>query len=216
MTATLHYIFDPLCGWCYAASPLLRRVADELQENVALQLHPGLLFETPMSLKADWRRHILQADQQIHALSGVRFGDAYIARIRNAESVILASSLPAASVLAAEQLHPGAGIDMLEAIQAAHYVAGQDVCEAPRLHALAAALDLRGEDFDAALDHELAQQPAVTRHARNLMQASGGQGYPTFVLQIGERQIRLPHAKAYGQPQAFIDQINQSITREHP
>ncbi|HSD36985.1 MAG TPA: DsbA family protein [Rhodocyclaceae bacterium] len=216
MTATLHYIFDPLCGWCYAASPLVRRVADELQESVAVQLHPGLLFETPMSLKADWRQHILQADQQIHALSGVRFGDAYIARIRTAESVILASSLPAAAVLAAEQLQSGAGLDMLESIQIAHYVNGENVCEMPRLRALAAALDLPSEAFGAALDHELTQQAATTRHARDLLQASGGQGYPTFVLQIGEHHIRLPHARGYGQPQTFIDQINQSIAREHP
>jgi putative protein-disulfide isomerase len=216
MNATLHYIFDPLCGWCYAASPLLRRVADELQESVALQLHPGLLFETPMSLKADWRQHILQADQQIHTLSGVPFGDAYIARIRNAESVILASSLPAAAVLAAEQLQTGVGLDMLEAIQAAHYVAGQDVCEAPCLRALAATLGLPGDDFEAALENKLTQQPAATRHARKLLQASGGQGYPTFVLETGGHHIRLPHDKAYGQPQVFIDQIRQSIAGAHP
>jgi hypothetical protein len=36
------------------------------------------------------------------------------------------------------------------------------------------------------------------------------------VLQIGERHIRLPHARAYGQPQAFIDQINLTLTREQP
>ena len=25
---TLHYVYDPLCCWCYAAEPLIRAAAD--------------------------------------------------------------------------------------------------------------------------------------------------------------------------------------------
>ena len=25
---TLHYVYDPLCGWCYGAAPLLEAAAD--------------------------------------------------------------------------------------------------------------------------------------------------------------------------------------------
>ena len=39
VTATLHYIYDPLCGWCYAASPLLQAAAS--LPGLDMQLHAG-------------------------------------------------------------------------------------------------------------------------------------------------------------------------------
>ena len=35
----LHYIFDPLCGWCYAAAPLVK--AARSVPGVTLQWHGG-------------------------------------------------------------------------------------------------------------------------------------------------------------------------------
>ena len=29
MTKSLHYLFDPLCGWCYGAMPALAALATE-------------------------------------------------------------------------------------------------------------------------------------------------------------------------------------------
>ena len=36
-TATLHYVFDPLCGWCYGASPLVAAA----RERLPVRLHAG-------------------------------------------------------------------------------------------------------------------------------------------------------------------------------
>jgi putative protein-disulfide isomerase len=215
MAATLHYIFDPLCGWCYAASPLVRATMHELSEVVALRLHPGLLFEDPVNLGASWRHHIVQADQHIHQLSGVRFGGAYFERIKHAEPLIFASSPPAAAVLAAEQLGASAGLDMLEAIQLAHYEAGLDVCDPQQLRSIAAQLSLPIEDFDLALNQQLKTLPVKTQSARSMLQASGGKGFPTFVLETDVRRVRIDHSQAYGQPITFIDQINHFLSGEH-
>ena len=38
MDKTLHYIFDPMCGWCYGASAALAAVAD--RAGVRLNLLP--------------------------------------------------------------------------------------------------------------------------------------------------------------------------------
>jgi putative protein-disulfide isomerase len=35
----LHYIYDPMCGWCYAAAPLIA-VARETQ-NLEIVMHAG-------------------------------------------------------------------------------------------------------------------------------------------------------------------------------
>jgi putative protein-disulfide isomerase len=36
MRTTVTYLFDPLCGWCYGASPTIQRLA--LQGDIRLEL----------------------------------------------------------------------------------------------------------------------------------------------------------------------------------
>lgn len=53
---TLHYIFDPFCGWCYGASPLIEIAAS--QPNIKLQLHGGGMLTGYNQVKIDdqWRQ----------------------------------------------------------------------------------------------------------------------------------------------------------------
>ena len=39
---TLHYVYDPLCGWCYGAAPLLRAAAGI--PGLRIALHAGGLW----------------------------------------------------------------------------------------------------------------------------------------------------------------------------
>lgn len=49
----LHYVHDPLCGWCWAASPLVQAA----RELVPVQAHAGGLFmdDARRSMGAEWR-----------------------------------------------------------------------------------------------------------------------------------------------------------------
>lgn len=64
----LHYFFDPLCGWCYGAAPLIRAVADI--PGVALSLHAGGLMSGARRQSAMTRSFVAAHDRRIHALSG--------------------------------------------------------------------------------------------------------------------------------------------------
>ena len=76
--ATLHYIHDPLCGWCYAVQPLISAAMERLDGRIALQLHGGGLFPEPSVLDESLARHIAQADQRIAQYSGQPFGKPYL------------------------------------------------------------------------------------------------------------------------------------------
>ncbi len=41
-TLRLIYLFDPLCGWCYGASPTLRQLA--AREDFVVEVAPSGLF----------------------------------------------------------------------------------------------------------------------------------------------------------------------------
>lgn len=211
MNAKLHYIFDPLCGWCYAASPLLAALNERFGGELELVFHPGLLFAEPRAIDPSYREHIINADLRIAALAGVEFGAPYIQRVRTAPVLRYHSELPAAAVMAVNALQPELGLRMLEAIQQSHYQRGEDVSDMVTLNKLAQTLGLDAEIFAQALRNVQQSLPSIAVEARNLMQAVGGNGFPTLVLERDGEYQKLEHNSTYGKPSVFASSVAQLI-----
>jgi putative protein-disulfide isomerase len=81
MGAQLHYLYDPLCGWCYAAAPLLDAVTRRLPE-LPVRLHGGGLF-SGQSITPGLATHIREHDARIARLSGQPFGEPYLQGLLN-------------------------------------------------------------------------------------------------------------------------------------
>lgn len=211
MTATLHYIYDPLCGWCYGAEPLLA-AGLELTE-LAIQLHAGGLWPEPTRLPEDTRRYIQQADARIASLSGQPFGEAYLSGLLLDPSLVLDSRPTTAAVLAAQSLDPAQGPAMLRAIQHAHYERGRRVVELDVLLDIAAECGLDRDAFRAAL-----RQVPVDAHiadTRRLMAHIGAAGFPTFVLQIGDQWRAVPSQRYTGDAAGFREWLRGAVGAGH-
>lgn len=211
MNAKLHYIFDPLCGWCYAASPLLTALKDRFGDELELVFHPGLLFSAPHLIEPAYREHIIDADARIAVLAGVQFGSAYIKRLRTTPVLRYHSKQPAAAVLAINGLDPKLGFRMLELIQQSHYQLGEDVSDVTTLNALAYTLGVEAKAFAQALDNIQHSLPAMAVEARNLMQAVGGNGFPTLVFERDGEYQKLDHSSAYGKPYLLANSVAQLV-----
>jgi putative protein-disulfide isomerase len=207
MSATLHYIYDPLCGWCYGATPLVS--AAETVEGLELALHGGGLWPEPTTLAAELRRYIKQADARIAEMSGQPFGAAYLDGLLDDPALVLASRPTIAAVLAAQALDASKSLPMLCAIQRAHYVEGRRVVEPEVLDAIAQSLGLPAADFARGRDR--APVDAHIEETRRLMAQVGAAGFPTFVLQIGERRFGVPHPRFAAEPAAFADWLNREL-----
>lgn len=182
-SATLHYIFDPMCGWCYAAAPLVEAAREV--PGLAVALHGGGMMTgaNRRPISPQWRDHVLPHDRRIAELTGQPFGEAYFEGLLRDSGALMDSGPPTTAVLAAESLRSGGGLDMLHRLQRAHYVEGRRIADAAVLQAVAAELGFAAEAFAAACD-QLAGE-ATARHiaeSRALLQRAGGQGFPTFVL----------------------------------
>ena len=210
VTATLHYIHDPLCGWCYGAEPLVRAAADVAE--LALVLHAGGLWPQPTTLPPEMRRYIQQADTRIAQMSGQPFGQAYLSGSLLDATLVLHSRPTIAAVLAAQTLDPGKALPMLRGIQHAHYEQGQRVVEREVLCDIAEACGLSRAEFAAALD-----TVAVDAHiaaTRELMGRVGSGGFPTFVLQIGETLVGVPHQRFASSPAEFQAWLRRQIAAQ--
>lgn len=211
MSAKLHYIFDPLCGWCYAASPLLTALKDRFGDELELVFHPGLLFAAPRDIDQPYREHIISADLRIAALAGVEFGAAYIKRVRTAPVLRYHSELPAAAVMATNALNPAQGLRMLELIQQSHYQLGEDVSDMTILSQLAQTLGVAAKDFVQALENIQHSLPTIAIEARNLMQAVSGNGFPTLVFEQNGEFQKLDHGNTYGKPYLLANHVAQLV-----
>ena len=195
----LHYVYDLLCGWCYAATPMVDATAAAC---IPLSLQGGGLWA---ALAREKLACIRQSDARIGALSGQRFGGAYLDGLLGDDATVFWSQPTIAAVLAAGEVESGAERQMLHAIQKTHYIAGLRVVEPDGLTAVVAGIGLDQGAFAAAFSPDAAAEHI--ERTRGFMAQSGLRGFPGFVLENGSEMVRVPHEDSYGRRYAFIQQL---------
>jgi putative protein-disulfide isomerase len=201
MSSTLHYIHDPLCGWCYGAAPLVK-VAREMLSVLA---HGGGMMAgaARRPVTPELRQFVMTHDRRIAQASGQPFGPGYFDGLLRDTDAVLDSSPPITAVLAADEL-AGAGLDMLARLQQAHYVEGQRIADVAVLGQLAAELGMNAEAFGRA--YERLQGAATQAHieqSRALLARVGGRGFPTVVLERDGHFTVVDISPHLGRPQAW-------------
>jgi putative protein-disulfide isomerase len=214
MNAVLHYIYDPLCGWCYGAEPLVW--AASKVDGLSLVMHAGGLWPQPTRLPDATRQYIAQADARVGQMSGQPYGEAYLNGLLFDPDLVLESRPVIAAVLAAQELDPTKALAMLRGIQHAHYERGKHVVRDDVLREIAAEIGLDPEAFAAAR----AKVP-VDEHisaSQELMNNVGARGFPTFVLQVGNDWFAVPHGRFASTPAKFAEWLDGQLrahTRTH-
>lgn len=207
-TITLHYIYDPYCGWCYAAAPLIAIAANH--PNIHLELHGGgmLAGNARLHLDDQFRQYILQSDKRIAAMTGQVFGDDYIAMLHQ-PNVVMDSTPPQTAILAATK--QGKGVEMLKALQKAHYISGRQIKQPEVLAEVAQEIGLNIEQFQK--DYAQCAQTETDAHiaqSKQLLGQSGASGFPTLLIEQQGKWLRVPLQNYLGEPakwQQFLDSL---------
>lgn len=208
----MRYVFDPLCGWCYAAAPLIE--AARALPGLTIALHGGgmLAGANRRPITSQWRAHVLPHDQRIAQLSGQPFGEGYFEGLLRDTGATMDSEPPTTAILAAERL-AGRGLNMLHRQQRAHYVEGRRIAEPRVLEALASDLGLDPQAFRAAFE-ELQGEPTRQHIAdsRAWLHRLGGHGFPTIALERTPGDFEtLDAGKWLGRAEAWRDHLAQQV-----
>lgn len=181
--SNLHYIFDPLCGWCYAAAPLISAAREV--PGLTVRFHGGGMMtgSRRQTITPQWRDYVMPHDLRIARLTGQPFGEAYFEGLLRDNTALMDSTPPSTAILAAEDI-AGRGLDMLHALQHAHYAQGRRIADRDVLDALATQLGLSSAAFGEAFERLTGAETEAHFIASNrLLARVGGQGYPTLVLE---------------------------------
>ena len=108
-----------------------------------------------------------------------------------------------------KQLDPAKTLPMLRGIQHAHYAQGRHVVQEATLVDIAKSVGLDAAAFEVAL-----RSVPVDRHiadSREFMTNIGAQGFPTFVLQVGEDWLGVPHGRFAAAPAKFAEWLEAQL-----
>ncbi|WP_339010328.1 DsbA family protein [Aeromonas popoffii] len=201
---SLHYVYDPLCGWCYGAAPLLQAAAGI--SGLHIELHAGGLWlgERRQPMGQALRDYVRPHDERIQALTGQPFGEHYFNELLLRDGLLLDSEQPIRAILAMPALG-GKGLTLLHRIQQSHYRDGIWIGSLEHLSSLAAE-----QGIDAAVFADAYQNVDLAGHladSQRWMRRLGGQGYPTLGLVQGDKVTPLSASSFLGEPAAFARQI---------
>lgn len=191
---TVTYLFDPLCGWCYGASPAVQKLAQHA--TIHLELAPTGLFAGAggRTLDAAFADYAWSNDVRIEKLTGQRFTEDYRTQVLGKPGSRFDSASATLALTAVALTAPQRELEVLKLVQEARYIHALDTTAVSVVEKL-----LRGIKLDASADRLvagdaelLAANAARIQKAQALMQTFGAQGVPALVVtdENGSRLLR--------------------------
>lgn len=211
MTITLTYLFDPLCGWCYGASPMVQQLGQHA--GIQLTLAPtGMFAGAGRTMDAAFAAYAWSNDQRIQTLTGQSFTEAYRQQVLGRHGSAFDSATATLALTAVSLTHAPAEFNALKHLQEARYQQGRDTCNP----ALVADV-LREIGQGAAADRLLANDAVLhqvnqnrLRKSQQLMHSLGAQGVPALVIHEAVGPRLLPSQLLYGKLEQLLAEMGVS------
>jgi len=203
-TATLIYVGDPMCSWCYGVAPELNKVVDQLGDRVDFQLLMGGLrpynTQTVKELGSFLKEHWEHVEQK----SGQAFGYG----ILEDSTILYDTEPPSRAVLVVRKMKPEKEYAFFKAVQKAFYVDNQDMNKLATYLPLVEAMGLDSAVFSAAFNSE--EMRAAVRHDFETAAEMGVRGFPTIILKKGEQYHLI--ANGYAKGEVMLSTIEEVLS----
>jgi putative protein-disulfide isomerase len=184
----LWYFADPMCSWCWGFSPVINAIRDSYRGHLKVALIlGGLRPGTTAAMTAKEREEILHHWHAVHERTGqpFRFDGAL------GEGFVYDTEPASRAVVAMAESSPEAVFPLFKAVQAAFYAEGRNVTQSGVLAELAEGLGADRADFLDAFESEAARERTLAHF--QMARRAGVRGFPTVILQRGERHQLLTH-----------------------
>lgn len=201
--ATVLYVMDAYCGWCWGFAQRMGELEVSNRHRVAFTAISGGLFTGARAAPIGHYPHIPQANERITSLTGARFSPAYQALLRDGSTVL--DSLDAAAIVATLRAQaPGRAVYWAHAVQAAFYSEGRSLSNPDTLTTIARkyGLDVQRalQQWNNGQAHSMAA--ADIELARHRL---GVQSFPTLLL------VKAGHIHQLPATGATLSELNQAL-----
>ncbi len=201
MTATLFYIHDPMCSWCWGFSAVWQSILKQLPKGVQLEtVLGGLAPDSDVPMPEVTQQFIKKIWKNIESvIPGTQFNYDFWSLCKPRRSTYPACR----AVIAAREIDPKLELEMISAIQRAYYLQAENPSDAAVLIELAEAVGLDKTQFAKALNSaDVEQSLEENIHTfRNFGATLGVSGFPSLVLKTHNGCAAIP-----------IDYNNSAVT----
>ena len=178
MNATLYYIADPMCSWCWGFHPVLQKVRGALPADIALvYVMGGLAKDSDEPMPDEIRAYVQNAWREVSEKTGARFNWDFWTRCSPVRSTYPACR----GVLSAAAQEEEAGPTYFEAVQKAYYLQARNPSETETLVELAGEIGLDESRFAAELRSPKTEQRLQDQFSTR--RRLGIRQFPSLVLE---------------------------------
>ncbi len=190
MTPLLIYCYDAYCGWCYGFSPVMRKIADEYQNHISIEVLSGgmIITDHPRHIGAT-AGYIREAYKSVEEFTGVSFGEAYLWHIYHPEESdwFPSSEKPAIALCIFKEFYPDLSVYFASDLQYALHFEGRDLCDDESYRHLLEKYNIPREIFYSRLHDDSYKEKAY--HEFDLCRQLQVTGFPTVLMQITESKF---------------------------
>jgi len=183
--AKLLYFYDPLCGWCFGFSPVIKQLEKEFQEQIAFEaISGGMVLGDRVKPLSEMKDYLKEAMPRLEEMTGVKFGKPYL-DILDEGSLMLDSELPCIAMTVFKSMTSKSNIEFASALQSNLYEKGINLNEIDNYKELAEKFDLPWEVFKEKM--QAPEYKEKTYQEFQMGQQMGINGFPSVVLSIGNQ-----------------------------
>lgn len=177
--ATLYYVHDPMCSWCWAFRPIWNKILAALPPHISAQrLLGGLAPDSDQPMPEATRRYVQRNWRKIlEVVPKTRFNFDFWTRCQPRRSTYPACR----AVIAAMKQGLAYEEAMILAIQQAYYLQARNPSDDDTLLALAAEIGLTEKRFAKDLCDPTTQQELLRQIA--FSQQIGARSFPSLILE---------------------------------
>lgn len=186
--AKVIYVYDPMCGWCYGFSPVIKEVENEYKHKFNFEIISGGMVvgdrEGPIGNFADY---ILSAYKRVENTTGIKFGEPYLELLKK-KNYFSSSVKPSIALSYIKDTRPEIAISFAHDMQRLFYFDGKLLHENESYLPLIEKYKLDNAAFFDALVSEKYKMKALEDF--NTAKQLGVSGFPTVLLfKNGKYQI---------------------------
>jgi putative protein-disulfide isomerase len=189
---TIIYCYDAYCGWCYAFSPVIKKIFETYKNKFAFEtLSGGIIPVESTHHISKMANYINEAYQRVEALSGIKFGEDYLWHIKNAgESDWYPNSEKAAIALCVfKDYHPNDTILFAADLQYSLHYEGRDLTDNEAYRHLLEKYNIPAAAFYTKLQSEAYKEKAYYEFA--LCKQLQVTGFPAVLMQVSHQKFYL-------------------------
>jgi putative protein-disulfide isomerase len=181
----LIYAVDPLCGWCYGFSPVMRQIRKDFAGKVEFRIMSGGLATGDMAapLKENYE-YIKNALTVVERSTGVKFGQPFRDLLEEG-SYFNDSEPPSIALTVVKEMKPEIAFDYGHKLHSTIFMDGKSLNDAATYRSLAAEFQLDQDEFMRKFTDSAYK--ARTNREFDEVKRLGVRGFPSLVLRKGNK-----------------------------